>query len=521
MPQERLSMRKIREILRLRWEQALTHRQIIASCKVGHGTIVECVRRARAAGLGWPLPEALTDTELEALLFPPPQVPPEAGRPVPDWAGVDRELRRKGVTLLLLWEEYRSGNANALGYSRFCELYRAWCGAAALRMRQVHKAGEKLFVDYAGLTVPIVDRTTGESHPAQIFVAALGASSYLYAEATGSQSVADWIGAHVRAFAYFGGVPEVVVPDNLRAGVRAPCYYDPDLNPTYRELAQHYGLAVLPARVRKPRDKSKVENGVQQVERWVLAPLRNCQFFSVAGLNEQLWERLRWLNDRPGPGLPASRRELFETLDQPALKPLPVRPYELALWSKGRVHLDYHVQVEHHFYSVPHRLVRQEIEVRLTAALVELFHRGERIASHRRSHQKYGFTTLPEHMPPGHRAYGERDGERLLQRARACGAATEELLRQIMAARPYPELGYRACLGILRLAETHGTERVERASRRAVETGAVSYRSLQAILKHHLEDAPLPEPAAAPVSIQHPNIRGAAYYQNQKEDKPC
>jgi len=514
-------MRKIREVLRLRWEQGLSHRQIVTSCRIGQGTVAEYLHRASAAGLTWPLPDALTDAELDGRLFPPPVAIPAAERPLPDWAVVHHELRKKGVTLLLLWEEHRVSNPKAFRYSRFCELYQQWSGAAEPRMRQVHKAGEKLFVDYAGQTVPVVDRATGQLREAQIFVATLGASSYTYAEATWGQTVPDWIGSHVRAFAHFGGVPELVIPDNLKAGVTAACYYDPDLNPTYQELARHYGTAILPARVRKPRDKGKVENGVQQVERWVLAPIRNRTFFSLSDLNAAMRDQLQALNHRPAQGLPASRRELFDTLEKPALRPLPAQPYELALWKKARVHIDYHVQVEHHFYSVPCRLVRQEVEVRLTASTLEIFYQGERVASHARSCRRYGYTTLPEHMPAGHRAYAERDGDRLLRRASEIGAATEELSRQIMAARPHPEQGYRACLGILRLGQVHGPERLERACRRALRTGALSYRSLQAILKHRLEEALLPEQTIPSAPINHTNIRGAGYYQTQEETRPC
>ena len=402
-------MRKIREVLRLRWAQGLSYRQIATSCCLGVGTAQEYVRRAGEAGLTWPLPADLTDAALEARLFPPPPPVPGVERPAPDWAVVDRELRRKGVTLLLLWEEYRASQPQAFGYSRFCQLYQEWKGAAEPRMRQAHSAGEKLFVDYAGVTAPVVDRSSGEHRQAQVFVATLGASSYTYAEATWSQSLPDWIASHVRAFAFFGGVPELVVPDNLRSGVTAACYYEPDLNRTYAELAQHYGTAILPARVRKPRDKSKVENGVQQVERWVLAPLRHRSFFSLPALNAALQRQLQELNARPAPGLPAPRQELFETLERSALRPLPTQPYELALWRKARVHLDYHIQVDDHYYSVPYPLLRQEIEVRLTEAILEVFHQGERVASHLRCRRKCGFTTLPEHMPPGHRAFAERD----------------------------------------------------------------------------------------------------------------
>jgi transposase len=521
MPYERLSMRKIREVLRLRWEQGLSHRQIVASCRLGQGTVGEYLRRAAATGLTWPLPEGLTDAELERRLFPPPELVPAAERPLPEWATVHRELRKKGVTLLLLWEEYRADNPKAFRYSRFCELYQQWRGAAEPRMHQVHRAGEKLFVDYAGQTVAVMDRTTGEARQAQVFVAALGASSYLFAEATWSQTLPDWIASHVRAFAFFGGVPELVIPDNLKAGVTAACYYEPDLNPTYQELAHHYATAILPARPRKPRDKAKVENGVQQVERWVLAPLRNRPFFSLAELNGAIGEQLQALNARAAPGLPASRSELFQTLEKPALRPLPAQPYELALWKRARVHLDYHVQVDYHFYSVPHRLVRVEVEVRLTAGTVELFHQGERVASHARSYRRYAYTTLPEHMPAGHLAYADRDAEQLLRRASVVGEKTLELCRQIMAARAHPEQGYRACLGILRLAKVHGAERLERASQRALRTGARSYRSLQAILNHHLEATPLSEPTIPTAPLRHANLRGASYYQNEEDTRPC
>jgi transposase len=517
-------MRKIREVLRLRWGQGLSFRQIATSCHLGLGTVQEYARRAAAAGIPWPLPADLTDAALEARLFPPSPAVPGSARPVPNWAVVDRELRRKGTTLLLLWEEYRVDQPYAFGYSRFCELHHEWQGRTEPRMRQVHLAGEKLFVDYAGLTAPVVDRTTGEHRQAQIFVATLGASSYTSAEATWSQSLPDWIASHVRAFAFFGGVPELVVPDNLKAGVTSACYYEPEINPTYAELARHYGTAILPARVRKPRDKSKVENGVQQVERWVLAPLRNQSFFSLTALNAALQKQVQALNSRLAPGLPAPRQELFETLDRPALQPLPAQPYELALWQKARVHLDYHLQVDAHFYSVPSALVREEVEVRLTAAVLEIFHRGERVASHLRSHRKYGFTTLSEHMPPGHRAFAERDAERLLQQARAIGPETEALFRQICASRPHPAQGYRSCLGILRLGEVHGAARLERASRRALATGALAYRSLQAILKHRLEDAPGPEtpgPTETPTPLHHANVRGAGYFQSEEKTTPC
>jgi len=511
MSRERLSMRNIREVLRLR-SYGLSQRQIAASCHISSGAVCEYLRRAEAAGIGWPLPEGLSEAELESRLFPPPPAPTAVLRPVPDWADVERELKRKGVTRYLLWEEYRATHADGYGYSRFCQLHHAWRGVSDPRMHQVHKAGEKLFVDYAGHTMPVVDRKTGAVRDAQIFVAALGASSYTYVEATWSQSLSDWITSHVRAFAFFQGVPEIVVPDNLRSGVRSPCYYEPDLNPTYQELAQHYGLAVLPARVRKPRDKAKVENAVQQTERRVLAPLRDRTFFSLEALNEALGEGVDALNNRAAPGLPATRSELFATLDQPALRPLPAVPYQFAYWLKARVQLNYHVQVDEHWYSVPYTYLKQQVEVRLTAATMEVFRQSERIASHRRSYQKHGYTTVPEHMPPAHRAREEWTAERLIAWASKSGPATAAAIEQLLTAREHPQQAFKACLGVLRLGQEHGGQRLEAACRHALTTQTVSYRRLKGLLSRPLEQLTLPEPEPPTPPLQHPNVRGARYY---------
>lgn len=518
MPRERLSMRKIREVLRLQLQCGLTKRQIATSCKIGLGTVYEYLRRARDAGLSWPLPEELTDEELERRLFPPPPDIPSDQRPLPDWPTVGQELRKKGVTLLLLWYEYRAVHPEGYGYSRFCELYNLWAGAAEPRMRCVHKAGEKLFVDYAGLSVPLIDPKTGEVTDAQVFVATWGASSYTYAEATLTQTLPDWISSHVRALEHFAGVPQILVPDNLKGGVTSPCFYDPDINATYQQMASHYGIAVIPARVRAPRDKGKVENGVQQVERWVLAPLRHRQFFCLAEVNAAIRPLLQQLNAKPAPGLGASRLELFQQLDQPAMKPLPAEPYELAIWMKARVHVDYHVAVERHFYSVPFRLIGQEVEVRLTPKTVELFHHGGRVASHVRSHcqTKAGFTTLPEHMPPNHREWGEWNPERIARWAEKTGPHTAQLVREVMASRPHPYQGYRSCLGILRLGDEFGYERLEAACGCALSARALSYKSVKSILLHRL-DAWTPSKPQAPTPpvepIEHSNIRGATYYQ--------
>jgi transposase len=400
-------MRKIKEVLRLKWAQGLSNRQIAKACGIGRPTVGEYLRRAAEAGLAWPLPADLDEATLERQLFPPPPSLPAQTRGVPDWSRVHQELKRKGVTLFLLWQEYRETHPEGYQYSWFCDHYRAWQGKLDVVMRQDHRAGEKLFVDYAGQSMPVVDRDTGEIHEAQIFVAVLGASNYTYAEATWTQGLPDWIGSHRRTFAFFGGVPELVVPDNLRAGVSKAQRYEPDTNPTYQDMAAHYGVAVLPTRVRRPRDKAKVEAGVLVVERWILAALRQRTFFSLAQLNAAIAGLLEKLNARPFKKLPGCRRAHFEAWDKPALKPLPAAPYEYAEWKKARVHIDYHVAVEGHYYSVPHALIKRQLDVRITQNTLECFYRGQRVASHRRSLHKGRHTTVPAHMPEAHRQVGE------------------------------------------------------------------------------------------------------------------
>lgn len=504
-------MRKIQEVLRLHFECGRSAREIARSLGVGRSTVGEYLWRATEAGLGWPLPAGLGEVELERRLFPPP---PAAGtaRPEPNWPEVHRELRRKGVTLALLWEEYQAACPEGYRYSWFCEAYREWAGRLDLVMRQTHRAGEKLFVDYAGPTVAIIDRKTGEVREAQIFVAALGASSYTYAEATWTQQTEDWIGSHVRAFAYFGGVPEIVVPDNLSSGVRRAHRYEALPNRTYRDMASHYGTAIIPARVRRPRDKAKVEAAVQLVERWILARLRHRKFFSLVELNAAIADERDRLNARPFKKLPGSRRSLFEELDRPALQPLPAAPYEYADWKLVRVHIDYHVEVDGHYYSVPYQLVKQQLDARCTARTVEIFHKGARVASHVRSFLKGRYTTLKEHMPTAHREYAEWTPERLVRWAEKTGEATSGVAAVILASRVHPQQGFRSCLGLMRLAKAHGDERLEAACRRALDIGAASYRSVESILKNGLDREGLAPPGAPLPTVSHPNVRGSSFF---------
>ena len=510
MPRERLPMRKIHDVLRLH-AVGLSKRRIAVGLNIGRTAVGDYLRRARRAGLAWPLPEALSDEALERLLFaPPPAVSPDR-RPLHDWPLMHRELKRPGVTLSLLWEEYRAVHRDGYGYSRFCDLYRDWRGRLAPTMRQTHVAGDKLFVDYAGATADVIDGLTGEVRTAQIFVATLGASSYTYAEATWTQALPDWIGSHSRAFAYFGGVPRQVVPDNLKSGVVKACLYDPEINRTYAGMAAHYDTAIVPTRPRKPRDKAKVEVGVQVVERWILARLRNRRFFSLAELNQAIGELLDDLNARRTKHLGASRRQLFEALDQPALKPLPGQPYQYAEWKQRRASLDYHVEAAKHYYSVPHALAKQKLWVRITDRTVEVFHKGKRVAAHMRGSGNRRHTTVAEHMPSSHRRHANWSPERIRSRAAANGPHTGILIDVILCAKPHPEQGFRSCIGILRLAKTHGGERLEAACERALEIGATSYSSLASILKNNLERR-APRQATDGPAIDHSNIRGPHHF---------
>lgn len=512
MPAVRLSMRKIKEVLRLH-AKGCSQRQISKSCGIGRSTIGEYLQRAQAAGLSWPLPERCDEAELERQLFPHRPSRSTRARTMPDWASLHRELRHPGVTLWLLWQEYKSRHPEGYQYSWFCDHYRAWVGRTELVMRQHHRAGETLFVDYAGQTVSILDRHSGERHPAQIFVAVLGASNYTYAEASWSQQVEDWLLSHSRALDFFGGAPRQIVPDNLKAGVTKAHRYEPELNPSYAEWAAHYSVAVVPARARRPRDKAKVENAVLVVERWILARLRHATFFSLDELNQAIAKLLKGLNQRPFKKLPGSRQQWFDELERPALQPLPAERYVFARWKKARVNIDYHIDIERHYYSVPYPLVRQEVEARIAAHTIEIFHRGKRVAAHRRSHQPGRHSTVAEHMPKAHREYADWSPQRLRHWAEQSGPHTRELIGRILESRRHPAQAFRTCLGILRLGKSYGNARLEAACHRALAIGGLSYKSVESILKRQLDQQPLPADATPAEPLpEHANIRGARYY---------
>jgi transposase len=493
--------------------EGVSAREIGRTLGVARSTVQDNLKRAEVAGLRWPLPAEITDPVLEQRLFAPAGVRPGLRRRVePDWAWLARELKRPGVNLMVLWEEYRDAYPDGYGYSRFCDLFRGFERRLSPVMRQHHAAGDKVFVDYSGKKVPIVDPVTGVVREAEIFVAVLGASNLTYAEATWTQTLPDWIGAHVRLFRFLDGVPRLVVPDNLRSGVHKASFYDPEINRSYGMMAAHYGVGILPARPRKPRDKAKVEVGVLIIERYVLARLRNRRLFSLFELNAAIREIVANLNARIMRKLGVSRLELLETVERPALKELPSEPYQYAEWKKCRVAPDYHVEVERHYYSVPSRLIREQVEARITDSTIEFFHKGNRVASHARSNVRNRHTTVCEHMPSSHRRYAEWTPARMMRQARKIGPATIALVQAVMKAKPHPEQGFRACLGILRLARGYGTARVEAACRRGNDIGATTYGSIASILKNGLDKAYAREPTPETPPIRHGNIRGTGYY---------
>ena len=507
---KRVSMRKIKEALRLS-SLGLSTRQIGQSLGLSRSTVHDYLFRARGVGLDWSQSESIGEEELEQRLFPSLISSRYKSLVEPDYGLIHQELKRPGVTLALLWEEYREQHKEGYGYSRFCDLYRLWRGKLSVTMRQHHKAGEKLFVDYSGKTIDITDPLTGELRPAQLFIAALGASSYTFAEASWSQSLEDWTSSHQRCFEFLGGASALLVPDNLKSGITKACLYEPTVNRTYGEMAAHYGAAVIPARPYKPRDKAKVETAVLLVQRWILARLRNETFFSLEELNAAIRSLLDRFNNKTSRHLGASRRELFERLDQPALQPLPLRPWSYGEWKLCAVAPDYHVQVDKHCYSVPHNLVRQKLWVRASKRTIEAFLKGKRVASHARGAPNYQHTTISQHMPSAHRRYAQWTPDKLKRQANAIGNNTGILVEVIMRERRHPEQGFRACTGIIRLAKAYGAERLEAACERALEINARSYSSVNSILKNNY-DRRRPQSTTEEPAIQHTNIRGANYF---------
>ncbi len=510
MPAKReLTMRQIRQMLRLA-RDGVSAREIGRTLGVARSTIQDNLKRASAAGLTWPLAGDLTDAVLEQRLFAHAGVRRGFRRRVePDWASLACELKRPGVNLMVLWEEYRAVHPEGYGYSRFCDLFREFERRLSPTMRQDHPAGDKVFVDYSGKKIMIVDRNTGVVREAEIFVAVLGASNYTYAEATWTQTLPDWIEAHVRMFRFFGGVPRLVVPDNLKSGIHRASFYDPEINRSYGMMASHYGVGILPARPRKPRDKAKVEAGVRFAQTYILGRLRRQTFFSLVEANAAIAAALERINAHVMRRLGVSRRQLFETVEMPVLAPLPDADYQFAEWRVARVSLDYHVEIDGFFYSVPHGLIREQVDVRATTRTIELFHRGSRVAAHQRRYGGRRHGTDPDHMPSAHRRYAEWTPERFRRWGRSIGQNTEGLVLAILANRPHPEQGFRTCLGVLRLFKDLDPERAELIAARAIAVRALTYKSIASIIANKLDRSAR---ATDDTVVDHPNLRGPGYF---------
>ena len=508
----RLSMRKISEMLRHRFETKLSYRVIANSLGVSVSTVSVYLARAKAAGISWPLEPEITEEELYNKLFLPVRVATRK-RPGPDWEYIYKELRKKGVTLQLLWREYREQHPEGFGYSQFCNYYGRHKKTLNPVMRQRHKAGEKAFVDYAGMTIDWIDVASGEIFTAQIFVGCLGASQYIYAEATASQQLPDWIDSHIHMFEYFGGVPEIVVPDNLKSGVTKAHRYDPDINANYQHFSEHYGVAIVPARAASPRDKAKAESGVYIIECQILAPLRNMTFTSLSEINNEIKKKLYSLNHQQFQKMSTTRAELFEQLDKPALRSLPSARYQYATWKKATINLDYHFVFEDCYYSVPHQYISKKVEIRATNKTIECFHDNQRIATHIRSNKKYSFATVNEHMPKNHQEHAKFSPKRIQNWAASIGCNTAEFVNHMMDSRAFPQQAYRACLGLLRLGSHYGNMRLDKACHKALLAGATRYQQVEAILKNNLEEVPIHIKIKDTPLIIHENIRGSDYYQ--------
>ncbi len=513
MPTERTSMRKIKEIMRLRYECGLSNRQIAGSINISSGTVSRYLSKITAANIQWPLPEELSEDELEAKVFTRSSTSKALAHLTPDLSYIHQELKKKHVTKQLLWDEYVSNNPGKhYSYSQFCMLYREWCGEHKISMRQTHYAGEKLFVDYAGHTIPIYSKNSDEVLQAQIFIAVLGASNYTYAEATMTQELSNWISSNVRAFEFLGGVPKIVVPDNLKSAIAKPCRYEPDINLTYLQMAQHYNIAVIPARTYKPKDKAKVEGGVLIVSRWILARLRNHKFYSLAELNAVIKALLEDLNNRQFKKLPGSRRSTFIEVDKPALQPLPKDKYQFTEIKKATVHIDYHIEIDRRYYSVPYNLVKKKVEAHITNNTVSIYYKGSRVASHAKVYRQGQQSTIVEHMPIKHQKYHDWHPGRFLNWANEIGPATGAVIKDLLQKRMHPEQSYRSCFGVLDLEKKYSKPRLESACARAVHIGAMSRKSVISILKNGLDQVPLTEPKSSILTENHENIRGSQYY---------
>ena len=503
-------MRKFLELIRLKYgpvppgSAPLSHRVIAAALSMAHTTVNRYIAHIEAAGLNqWPLPEGMAEADLEAMLVP--KTAPRRERPLPEWSEVHRIVTtEKGATIVTQWEAYQAQHgAEAYSLTQYKTYYRRWAKQHTAVMRFEHTPGEHVYVDFAGRTMEIVHRESGEVSEVQIFVACLGYSQYIYAEAVMSQKLADWIGAHVRMFAYYGGVPRTVVCDNLKSAVTKPHRYEPDLNPTYWELAQHYQVVILPARASKPRDKALVENAVKLITQRLLHPLSSRTFHSLGELNTAIADKLTALNAQPFQKMAGSRIARFATVERATLRPLPKLAYEYAEWKTVKVGPSYHVcpsRKEGRLYSVPFELIGQTLEVRVGDRTVTVYHQVHGVdgivAVHERKRYP-GFSTIPAHRSDAHAAACEWTPERLHGWASRVGPHVAELVVAIFTKKyAYPEQGIPSVMGLLSLAKIYGKDRLNLACERALAHEIYSSRSVRSILDTGLDKHPMPAAAS-------------------------
>jgi transposase len=511
MAQERISMRKIKEVLRLHYEAKLTQATIARVNHISRYAVQQYIIRFTATGLSWPLSEEISDTILESKLFPVKS--DKSHRQALDYGYLLKEIRRPDATLSVLWEEYKQQHPDGYQYSYFCDLFNAYRGKLNYSMRQEHKAGEKTFLDFGDSPLTIIDRRTGQETRTKIFVSVWGASNLMYAESSFDEKLPTWISLNIHALEYYGCCPRAMVPDNLKSAVSKASRYEPDINPTYAEFAEHYGTVIFPARPYRPKDKSRAENGVKMAKRWILFRLRNQTFYSLNELNQAIRVLLDDFNRRLMKKMKKSRRELFELWDNPHALPLPEKPYEFAEWKKAKVQFNYHIAYDSHHYSVPYTFIHKEVAIKATRTLLEIYHKGNRICSHARSYKEHGYTTVNEHMPERHIKYLEWTPERILNYAEKYGSSVKALVQEVMAQRKFPQQAYKSCMGIVRLENTYSAERLNLACRRALEYRAYSYRSVLNILEKGLDKQKSRSlPSSIPIARNHENIRGADYY---------
>ena len=507
------SMKKIRELLRLIYGTGLSQRQAATGACMSKTSAQEILAKIKLKKLSWPLDESLSDEMLNDILFSKNVENNSSNKKIPDWHEVQKELLKKGLTLKLLWMEYKEENHDGYQYTKYCDMFRKWRKLNRLSMRQHHVAGEKMFIDFSGMRVPYIDRITGECKNAEIFLCVLGGSSYTFAYAVCDQTIQSWIHAHIKSFDFFGGISQILVPDNLLCGVKKPCRYEPEINRIYSEFAKHYGIAVIPARVRRPKDKSKVEVAVQVAERWILARLRKQTFYSVEEINIAIIPFLKTINEKIMRHIGSSRKELYEKYERTSLKKLPEEHFELYFWKKAKVNIDYHVEFEKHYYSVPYSLVHKEVEMRVTKNIVEIYHSNKKIAIHKVTSLPGKHTTIAEHMPQQHQKHVEWTYERMLSWAESVGPSIKQCFEIILNRHTHPEQGFRSCLGILRLGKCYSNERLDSACLRAIIYGNISYKIIKNILSNNLDKLSLPESQTNTPDFKHENIRGPNYYQ--------